>query len=344
MAQGPRGFRGPFSPLLSPQAPSSGHRADPGQPSALWPGPPPPEMFKCRHFAWWQTNFFVTFFFPAHILLSSEFVTLLRPGWKSAHPCARPHCSGAASRPRGLVARPTTSRATRPTAGLSPSPLGQPWGTGPPALTLRSFLCSGVFSHTRTHRHGLALSHLRAQALSLFPSNGPSSLHWAEGWPGPPKRSCGMQVAKGWGFTLGQPAWLRTPPGKWPKTRRWSQGRAHLSSPAGEMCWAEACSRWRGGSCPLEPRSTFESAMMTWKRETGDSDLEKHPGLGEEGVGVQQRKQSCPWKKRGDRGAALLGHRKVQQACFPGCLKCSPSCKVCEITHWSLKECLIYSK
>lgn len=185
---------------------------------------------------------------------------------------------------------------------------------------------------------------LRAQALSLFPSNGPSSLHWAEGWPGPPKRSCGMQVAKGWGFTLGQPAWLRTPPGKWPKTRRWSQGRAHLSSPAGEMCWAEACSRWRGGSCPLEPRSTFESAMMTWKRETGDSDLEKHPGLGEEGVGVQQRKQSCPWKKRGDRGAALLGHRKVQQACFPGCLKCSPSCKVCEITHWSLKECLIYSK
>lgn len=164
MAQGPRGFRGPFSPLLSPQAPSSGHRADPGQPSALWPGPPPPEMFKCRHFAWWQTNFFVTFFFPAHILLSSEFVTLLRPGWKSAHPCARPHCSGAASRPRGLVARPTTSRAAGPTAGLSPSPPGQPWGTGPPALTLRSFLCSGVFSHTRTHRHGLALSHLRAQA------------------------------------------------------------------------------------------------------------------------------------------------------------------------------------
>lgn len=30
----------------------------------------------------------------------------------------------------------------------------------------------------------------------------------------------------------------------------------------------------------MEPRSTFESAMMTWKRETGDSDLEKHPGLG----------------------------------------------------------------
>lgn len=49
-------------------------------------------------------------------------------------------------------------------------------------------------------------------------------------------------------------------------------------------------------------------------------------------------------EEEGKQSAPQTGHRKVQQACFLGCLKCSPSCKVCEITHWSLKECLIYSK
>lgn len=131
------GVSGSLSPALSPQAPSSGHRADPGQPSALRPGPPPPEMFKCRHFAWWQTNFFVTFF-PAHILLSSEFVTLLRPVWKSPHPCARPHCSGAASPPRGLVARPTWCRGDRACGWPQPPPPQ----AGPGRLGLLPSLCA----------------------------------------------------------------------------------------------------------------------------------------------------------------------------------------------------------
>lgn len=64
-------------------------------------------------------------------------------------------------RPRGQAHHEQGGRAHgRP----QPPSSGQPWGTGPPGLTLRSFLCSGVFSHTRTHTHGLALSHLRAQA------------------------------------------------------------------------------------------------------------------------------------------------------------------------------------
>ena len=141
-----------------------------------------------------------------------------------------------------------------------------------------------------------------------------------------------MQVAKGWGFTLGGPAWLRTPPGSWPRPGAES-GEGQAESPSAE----NVMGRGLLGLAPwfLVP----ESGMMTWKREMGDSALER---VGE--VGAQQSKQSCSGRKRGNRGAPQLGHRKVQQACFPGCLKCSPSCKVCEITHWSLKECLIYSK
>lgn len=50
-----------FPPSLSTEVPSSGHRADPGQLLALSGlGHHARRVFKCRHFAWWQTNFFVT--------------------------------------------------------------------------------------------------------------------------------------------------------------------------------------------------------------------------------------------------------------------------------------------
>lgn len=189
---------------------------------------------------------------------------------------------------------PPGAGATGPTAGLStPSSRLAVGDWASCSHFALFFVFWSLLPPPHTHARSSPFSLRRPGLISL--SNGPSFLHWAEGWPGPPKCGCGMRVAKGWGFTLGQPARLRTPPGKWPKTRGWSQGRAHLSTPAGVMCWAEACSRWRGGFCPLEPRSASESGMMTWKRETGDSDLEKQPGLG--GLECSNANKAAPGRR-----------------------------------------------
>lgn len=92
-AKGWRGFQGCF-----PQLPSSGHFTDPEHPWVLRPGPPssPKKMFKCRHFAWWQTYFFVTFFPPRSC--SPLIVWRFRSSrQKSLHPSS----SCAASSPSG---------------------------------------------------------------------------------------------------------------------------------------------------------------------------------------------------------------------------------------------------
>lgn len=114
---------------------------------------------------------------------------------------------------------PPGARATGCAPGLGPVSSVGPRGLGRLSTLCTPFVCAGVISHL-PHRHSrLALSHLRAQASFLFPSQMcPAFLLRAEGWPKVPKRGCGMQVAKGWVFTLGQPELLRAPPGKWPKT------------------------------------------------------------------------------------------------------------------------------
>ena len=78
-------------------------------------------------------------------------------------------------------------------------------------------LCGLELSATPAHAHAACLFLTSLPRPQLFPKQmGPSLSPLAEGWPRPSKCVCGTQVAKSWGFTLGRPAGLRTPPRKWP--------------------------------------------------------------------------------------------------------------------------------
>lgn len=137
---------------------------------------------------------------------------------------------------------------------------------GLPALTLRSFLCSRVFSHTRTHRHGLALSHLRAQA-SL-------SVKWAQlfalgrGLARASKTQLWNASGKGMGLHTGPASMAANASWEVAQDEALESGQGPPEFPGGRNELGRGLLMLARWSCPLEPRSTFESAMMTGKRET----------------------------------------------------------------------------
>lgn len=94
------------------------------------------------------------------------------------------------------------------------------------------------------------------------------------------------------GFTLGWPAGLGVPPSPASDPRAepavW-RGRALADPPSLGNAMGPGLLPLAPGSCPLEPLSASESGMMTWKRETRDSDLENHPWSGGWSAAVQTK-------------------------------------------------------
>lgn len=126
-------------------------------------------MFKCRHFAGWQTNFFVTFFSRPDLALLCIWDPLAPRAQEPAPLCARPAAPPA--QPHG----PAAPWPGPPGAGGDRA-RGWPSGTGPPPPLCAPFVRSEVISHPRARTHRLAISHLLAQASSLFPGKGGPAL------------------------------------------------------------------------------------------------------------------------------------------------------------------------
>lgn len=127
-------------------------------------------MCKCRHFARWQTNFFVTFSSRPDLAL----LRMNQPAPRAEGPaplCARPPARFL--RPRGQA----TSWPGPPGAGLGsrgaqpawPPPRGRLSGAEPPLGA--PFVWPGVICHPRARTRRLPISHLLSQASALPRAN-----------------------------------------------------------------------------------------------------------------------------------------------------------------------------